>query len=109
LVGESKGREVKFKIIAVRSNGRTGLIEIQFRPTSRPSARSGRFDFWKVYIPTMRDRPDGTRSALRRLVEAVYTVMPDEQAWEIDLEQMIGHEVDADMVKGRVKPDQEEG
>jgi hypothetical protein len=97
-----------FKIIAVRLNPQTGLIEVQFRPTSRPSAKSGRVDFWKVYIPTMNPRPDPlpdgrpNRSALRRLVEAVYGPMPDEQAWELDLEQLIGQEVESKVISGRV-------
>jgi hypothetical protein len=97
-------RLMKFKIISARLDSKTGLIMIGFRPLIRTSPRAGRSDFTKSYNPTIRPQPDGRPSNLRRLIEAVYGPMPDEQAWEIDLEQMIGHDVPSEAVSGRVFP-----
>jgi hypothetical protein len=86
-----------FKIIKVMSDSTTGIVRV--RATFRGFAG---LPFSKTYLPTMTNRPDGTRSALRQLVESVYGKMTDNEAYDLDLELLVGHEVPAEIVAGKV-------
>ncbi len=94
----------RFLIVSVNLNPQFNMIDATFRSLVRLSARSGRTDFTKSYLSTMSNRPDGSPSALRRLTESVYGTMPEAQAWEIDLETLVGKEVGPEIVSGRAVP-----